>query len=89
MAHPPTPELPGAFLITFLAALAAIVLALAMSGCTGPLVAVDKSIHVVSFIDAGTMSRVDLTTRTTNTSDTTADGNTASAEADLSIPLLP
>lgn len=71
------------------AGLALIVVALAflvammMAGCTGPLIQVDKSVHV----HAAPFSVVK--TSTTNTSDTQADGNTASAEAGLTLPLVP
>lgn len=71
-------------------AIAAIILwAAVLGGCTGPLITVDKSVHIHANVNADSLSRVTLETRATNTSDTTADGNTASAEAGLTIPLLP
>lgn len=72
-----------------LAIAATILWAFVLGGCTGPLIAVDKSVHIHANVNADSLSRVTLETRATNTSDTTADGNTASAEAGLTIPLLP
>ncbi len=59
----------------------------AMCGCQGPFIAVDKSVHVD--VHSAPMSMTNVDTRATNTSDTKADGNTASAEAGLTIPLVP
>jgi hypothetical protein len=69
-------------------AIAASVLAVAvvfLAGC----ITVDKSVHVFATIDASGMSRVEVHTTTENISDTKADGNSASAEADIKLPLLP
>jgi hypothetical protein len=66
-------------------ALAAAIVLLLTSGC----ITVDKSVHVFATIDASGMSRAGVHTTTENISDTKADGNSASAEADIKLPLLP
>lgn len=90
MQHTEPPNITPLYVVAIFAALAFLAAAFFMTtGCTGPLVTVDKSIHVAAFVNADKLSRVAIETKTTNTSDTTADGNTASAEADVSIPLIP
>lgn len=74
-------------LINLTLAIAAVILwSIILAGCT---IHVDKSTHLVANIDAGSLARVTIHTDAENTSETKADGNTASAEADLTIPLLP
>jgi hypothetical protein len=74
-------------ILTSVAALATVLVASAvlLTGC----ITVDKSVHVFATIDASGMSRAEVHTTTENISDTKADGNSASAEADIKLPLLP